>query len=87
MIAWKFANNEKSISLEGAHHFGAYWAMLEMLFLIEMVLPSAHFSDNEHFWLSARRHEGTFYFPKRKLNLCIVDVSICLCMKNMSQCF
>lgn len=72
MIAWKFASNEKSISLGAAHRFRADLTTLEMLFLRELVLPSARFNDNEHFWLSARRHEGIFYFPKRKLNLCIV---------------
>lgn len=49
MIAWKFANNEKSISLEATHHLRADWTMLGMLFLREMVLPSARFNDNEHF--------------------------------------
>lgn len=49
MIAWEFANNEKSISLEATHRLRADWTMLRMLFLIELVLPSARFNDNEHF--------------------------------------
>lgn len=49
MIAWKFTSNEKSISLEATHHCRADWTMLEVLFLRKLVLPSARFSDNEHF--------------------------------------
>lgn len=49
MIAWKFASNEKSISLEATHRFKADWTMLEMKFPRELVLPSARFNDNEHF--------------------------------------
>lgn len=49
MIAWKFASNEKSISLEASHRLRADWTMLGMLFCSELVLPSARFNDNEHF--------------------------------------
>lgn len=62
MIAWKFANNEKSISLEATHRFRADGTVPEMLFFRELVLPSARFNDNEHFQLSARRHEGHLLF-------------------------
>lgn len=39
MIAWKFASNEKSISLEASHRFRADWTTLEMLFLREQLVP------------------------------------------------
>lgn len=49
MIAWKFASNEKPISLEATYRFRADWTMLQRLFLRKLVLPSARFNDNEHF--------------------------------------
>lgn len=54
MIAWKFASNEKSIPLEATHCFRAYWTTFEMLFPRKLVLPSARFSDNEHFELGRK---------------------------------
>lgn len=62
MIGWKFVNNEKPDSLEGAHHKRTLWTTFEILFPTGLVLPSAHFNDNVHFWLSERRHEGRLLF-------------------------
>lgn len=59
---WTFVNNKKSVSLKEAPPSRALWTTFEILFPRGPVHPSAHFDDNAHFWVSARRREGHLLF-------------------------